>query len=264
MTYEILPLTTPAPIRAFLGSDPALTAYALGDLDPDFWPLSEFIGAFVDEELVAIVLLYHGLNPTIITAFGPPEAVRAIFDAAALPDEMYCLMPDTLGDLITDYYTLHDPHREWRMVLDRDQFGISDFGTVKRIEPEQADMLADLYQYAANPGEAIVAFSPAQIAQGRFYGIWNADQIVAAAGTHIWSPAESVTAIGNVFTRPDQRGKGYATHCTAAVTRDALDAGISTVVLNVRRDNAPAIRVYEKLGFRCYHLFVEGPGLLHS
>jgi ribosomal protein S18 acetylase RimI-like enzyme len=262
--YDILPLTNPAPIRAFLGGDPALTAYALGDLDPDFWPQSEFVGAWRDDELAAVVLLYHGFDPTIITAFGDPDAVRAIFDALSLPGEMYCLLPEQYGSLIADYYTMPDPHREWRMVLDAAQFAPPDLSAVARIAPEQADLLADLYQHAANPGESIVAFSPAQIAQGRFYGVWIAGDLVTTAGTHIWSPAESVAAIGNVFTKPDQRGQGYATQCTAAVVRDALEAGIQTVVLNVRHDNAPAIRVYEKLGFRRYHVFVEGPGLLRE
>ena len=264
MTYEILPLTNPAPIRAFLGDDPALTAYALGDLDPDLWPQSEFIGALRDDELAAVALLYHGLDPTIITAFGDSEGVRAIFDAASLPDDMYCLVPEQHGDLIADYYTLHNPHREWRMVLEAAQFKTPDLSTVKRIKPEQADLLADLYQHAASPGESVGAFSPAQIAQGRFYGVWVEGELIATAGTHIWSPAESIAAIGNVFTKPDQRGKGYASHCTAAVVRDALATGIHTVVLNVRQDNAPAIRVYEKLGFQRYHIFVEGPGLLKN
>jgi ribosomal protein S18 acetylase RimI-like enzyme len=262
--YNILPLTNPAPIRAFLGGDPALTAYALGDLDPDFWPQSEFVGAVQDDALAAVVLLYHGLDPTIITAFGGSDGVRAIFDALSLPGEMYCLMPEQHGDLIADYYTMPDLHHEWRMVLGAAQFAPPDLSAAARIEPEQAGLLADLYQYAANPGEAIVAFSPAQIAQGRFYGVWIAGDLIATAGTHIWSPAESVAAIGSVFTKPDQRGLGYATRCTAAVVRDALQAGIKTVVLNVRHDNAPAIRVYEKLGFRRYHLFVEGPGLLRT
>jgi RimJ/RimL family protein N-acetyltransferase len=260
--YEILPLTNPAPIRAFLGDDPALTAYALGDLDPDFWPDSEFSGALVDDQLVAVMLRYRGLSPTIITAFGDSNGVRAIFDAASLPREMYCLMPEEHGDLIADYYTLHDPHREWRMVLNPAQFKPPDLRLAKRLQPEQADLLANLYHQAANPGEAIVAFSPAQIAQGRFYGVWIAGELAATAGTHIWSPAESVAAIGNVFTRPDRRSRGYATGCTAAVVRDALDARIGTVVLNVRQDNVAAIHVYEKLGFRRYHVFVEGPGVL--
>lgn len=262
--YEILPLTDPALIRAFLGDDAALTAYALGDLDPALWPDSEFVGALVDDQLVALVLFYHGLDPTIITAFGEHDGVRAILDNVALPTDMYCLLPEEVGDVITDYYTLSNPHREWRMVLDPALFTQPELDAVQPIEPVQGDLLATLYQYAATPGETIAAFSPAQIALGCFYGVWVDDELIATAGTHIWSPGERIVAIGNVFTRPDQRGHGYATVCTAAVVRDALSASMQTIVLNVRQDNAAAIRVYEKLGFVRYHVFLEGPGLLHG
>lgn len=262
-SYEILPLTDPALIRAFLGVDPALTAYALGDLDPAFWPQSEFVGAFDQHELAAVVLLYHGLDPTILTAFGELAGMRAILDAVTLPDEIYYLLPEETAGLVPAYYTMPDPHCEWRMVLDAARFAAPDVSAAKQLEPGHAGVLGALYRRAAGPGEAIVAFSPAQIVQGRFYGVWVGGELVAAAGTHIWSPGERIAAIGNVFTRPDHRGHGYATQCTAAVVRDALADGLQTIVLNVRQDNAAAIRVYEKLGFWCYHVFIEGPGLLH-
>lgn len=259
--YEVLPLTDPAPIRAFLGDDPGLTAYAVGDLDPALWPQSEFVGAFAGGELAAVVLFYHGLDPVIITAFGAADGVRAVLDNVALPREMYALMPEPLGPVLWEYFDLHSPHDEWRMVLDLAAFTVPDLSAVTPILPEHADQLAALYQSAASPGETIVAFSPAQIAHGVFYGVWQDRRLIATAGTHIWSPAESVVAIGNVFTAPDERRRGYGTQCTAAVVADALAAGIQTVVLNVRCANTPAIRIYEKLGFARYARFLEGPGL---
>jgi ribosomal protein S18 acetylase RimI-like enzyme len=45
------------------------------------------------------------------------------------------------------------------------------------------------------------------------------------------------------------------------VTVEALQAGMDAIILNVRDGNAPAIHVYEKLGFLRYCLFWEGPGL---
>jgi predicted GNAT family acetyltransferase len=147
------------------------------------------------------------------------------------------------------------------MVLDAGAFTPPDLAMARRILPEQADLLSALYRHAAEPGEEVVAFSPWQIAHGVFYGVWDGGELVATAGTHVWSTAEKVAAVGNVFTRPDFRGRGYATICTAAVAQEALAAGLDTIALNVRRDNAPAIHVYEKLGFRRYHLFIEGPGL---
>lgn len=54
--------------------------------------------------------------------------------------------------------------------------------------------------------------------------------------------------IGGVFTRKEERGRGLAGVLCAALARDII-AGGRNACLFVKRDNAPAIRVYEKLGF---------------
>jgi ribosomal protein S18 acetylase RimI-like enzyme len=260
--YEIRHLTDRGPIRDFLNRDRALTAYALGDLDEAFWPQSMFYGAVKDGRLASVVLFYRGFEPVVLVMFGELDGARAILDDVMLPQEIYYVVPRELGGPLSECYTCPDRHTEWRMVLDAAAFDPPRLDTAKPIRAEQADLLAALYRLAAAPGEQIVAFSPWQIAHGVFYGVWADEALVATAGTHVWSRAEGVAAIGNVFTRPEYRGRGYATVCTGAVVRDTLAAGLDTVILNVREENAPAVRVYEKLGFRRYHLFVEGPGLL--
>jgi len=248
-------------IRDFLNRDRGLTAYALGDLDDAFWPQSAFFGALDGDRLAALVLLYQGLEPPVLTAFGDPDGVRAVFEAQALPGEIYYLFLPEMEVVLRAWYDLPNGKREWRMVLAPAAFAAAPGERVTRLGPGDAAALKDLYRHAAEPGEEVVAFSPWQIAHGVFYGVWRGGELVATAGTHVWSPAEGVVAIGNVFTHPDQRGHGYATGCTAAVVAEALRAGLETIVLNVRHDNAPAIHVYEKLGFRLYRSFLEGPGL---
>lgn len=58
-----------------------------------------------------------------------------------------------------------------------------------------------------------------------------------------------VLPIGNVYTHPDYRGRGYAKTVTSAITGDALLSG-ARALLHVAEDNEPAIRVYRTLGYR--------------
>lgn len=254
-------LTDRAEVRAYLNQDRSLTAYALGDLDDALWPESAFYGARRGSELIAVLLLYGGLDPVVLTAFGAGEGIEALLASLDLPREVYYLWPPEHGALLSALYERPHAQEEWRMVLDWARFSAPPLNGVCRIAPQEAGALAVLYRHAASPGEEVVAFSPAQIARGAFFGVWADGALVATAGTHVWSCQESVAAIGNVFTHPAHRGCGHATRCTAAVIEAAREAGIETVVLNVRRHNAPAIHIYEKLGFGRYALFLEGPAL---
>ena len=92
--------------------------------------------------------------------------------------------------------------------------------------------------------------------EGIFYGVRSGPDLVAAAGTHLVSLKERVAIVGNVLTRPDQRGKGLGTLVTSWVTGDLLSMGLM-VALNVEAENEPAIRVYQKLGYEKHCGFSE-------
>jgi predicted GNAT family acetyltransferase len=107
------------------------------------------------------------------------------------------------------------------------------------------------------------AFDASQLASRAFYGVWEAERLVAVAGTHVVSEARGVAAVGNVFTHPAYRGRGLATITTAAVVEDLLRRpGMTTIVLNVARENLPAVRCYESLGFWAFYAYHEGVGRL--
>jgi predicted GNAT family acetyltransferase len=55
--------------------------------------------------------------------------------------------------------------------------------------------------------------------------------------------------IGGVYTHPNHRKKGYATLATSAVTEEALK-NAEAAALFVRSDNYPAIKAYEKIGYK--------------
>ena len=91
----------------------------------------------------------------------------------------------------------------------------------------------------------------------RYVGIRVRGELVCVAGVHVWSPTWRVAALGNVATLPEARGRGLATTACAQLCRMLLNDGIDTIALNVRADNAAAIRSYEKLGFAQAADYVE-------
>jgi predicted GNAT family acetyltransferase len=76
------------------------------------------------------------------------------------------------------------------------------------------------------------------------------------AGVHVYSEAEGVAMLGNIATRPAQRGRGLARAATAALAV-ALAQRARHIGLNVKADNAPALRLYERLGFRTEFVYEE-------
>ena len=88
-----------------------------------------------------------------------------------------------------------------------------------------------------------------------FFGVYEGGHLVAAAGTHLLSREEGAAAIGNIYVRRDRRGRGIGRIVTAGVMREL--AGVETVGLNVRADNAATIQLYESLGFVEHCLFYE-------
>jgi ribosomal protein S18 acetylase RimI-like enzyme len=58
--------------------------------------------------------------------------------------------------------------------------------------------------------------------------------------------------VGGVYTRSDHRGKGYAGRAIASWARRLFEEGLELLALHVNAGNTPAIRAYERVGFRPY------------
>jgi ribosomal protein S18 acetylase RimI-like enzyme len=73
------------------------------------------------------------------------------------------------------------------------------------------------------------------------------DRLVGAALITLW---ESVPFVAFTMTQPDTKDRGLATALTGRSLASLREAGYSEVRLTVTEGNEPALRVYEKLGFR--------------
>lgn len=71
--------------------------------------------------------------------------------------------------------------------------------------------------------------------------------VVAYAGTWLIIDEGHIT---NVAVHPDKRGKGYGTAVLSALMREAVEAGVFYMTLEVRVGNQPALALYQKLGFK--------------
>ena len=117
--------------------------------------------------------------------------------------------------------------------------------------------LGDLAAFYADGG--VGSFSPEHMEHNVFYGVFEAGELVAAAGTHLVSRTYGVAAVASVYTTPRRRGRGLGTATTSAVVGEIARQGIQDIVLTVGQDNDGAIRVYERLGFRRHCPIVAGP-----
>lgn len=240
-------------ILRFLSIDRLYAAYAIGDLEPELFSQTEWIGAEKSGELIAIALLFRGLEPAALFLMGANEGLNAIFVSGFQPVDVYILCRRKHYQTTTRFYTWRKRLPMWRMVIDRERFRDID-GDAIRLDSNHLDQLVDLYG-----DEGADAFSSSQVPTGVFYGIFDNQQLVSAAGTHLVSPTYSLAAVGNIYTHPDYRGRGYGTQVTSAVVSELIRLGIKEIVLNVEQDNVPANRLYDKLGFARYCSFYEGP-----
>lgn len=93
-----------------------------------------------------------------------------------------------------------------------------------------------------NPGP----FFSNTIAFGHYAGVFDGNELVAMAGQRLH--AGSYAEISAVCTHPDYLGRGYASHLLRYQAQRIRAAG-GIPFLHVKTDNAPAIKVYQALGF---------------
>jgi len=241
-----------AAIRAFLDGDRKWAAYALSDLDPGLRELCAWYAAEDEAGLRALAMLYTGFDPPALFTMGTALDVALMLGAAIRAPRVYLNVRDEHLPAIRAHYRVTSIEPMWRMTLNPAEFRPVR-GEAIHLTPQYTRELERLY--AMGGGDA---FTPSQVFSGSFFGMEERGRLMAAAGTHVLSEAAGTAAVGNVFTHPDRRGQRCAQIVTSAVCANLIRRGIRTIVLNVAQSNAPAIHVYEKLGFKRYLPFSEG------
>lgn len=249
------------PIRRILNQDRIWSAYAIMDLQPAFQPLCHW--AVQDGDAgEAVALLFTGLTPSILVTVGAVEPLTKALRQLPLPAELYISARLEHFPLLCERYDFSaSAHEMQRMRLaDAGKVSLPQVAGLRRLSVTDADMLRALY---AHGGEFAPDFFEAyQLQDGVYFGIRDSSgALVAAGGTHIVDRQERIAAIGNMYTRADQRGQGHASAIVQAVVATLLAEGFQDIFLNVDPGNHNAQRIYQRYGFVDYCRYMEGTGV---
>jgi ribosomal protein S18 acetylase RimI-like enzyme len=237
-------LTDKNAIRSILRRDPRWCVYALGDLTPRMFEKCRW---FTPD--LTMVLQDYGTSILFADGVG---SIREALDHVTWPVHLQ-VQQDAL-DEVARHATVSNVTHMQRMALDT-RTQITADPRARRLTMGDVEQLTALYRDGESTGESPDFFYGSMVEDGVFFGVFEDQQLVAAAGTHLVARDEGAAAVGNVYVRRDRRNAGLGRIVTAVVVNELHD--VTTIGLNVRADNAAAIRVYESLGFVRHCGFLE-------
>ncbi|MFN8532715.1 MAG: GNAT family N-acetyltransferase [Dehalococcoidia bacterium] len=240
----VVRLDDPDEVLRLLRADRIGAAYQLGDVDSVGKPRGEWFAG--GGAIASFQRLYQGAT---LWSAGDPNGIRAILDQTPRPADLFFSGPETHLEALRAGFRIEIQEPMIRMAVTAGRF--HPVGAAGRLAAADADQLNRLYRLGAG-GQV----TRQHVADGVYFGIVEDGRLVAAAGTHFVNAVERLGAVGNVFTHPGYRGRGFAKRVTSAVTMAILDR-CRDIVLNVNATNAPALAAYRALGFREASSFVE-------
>jgi len=238
-------------IYRFLSKSPDLQLYLIGDLDDFFWPHTIWYAIYDKAEIQAIALLYTGMIPSTLLLFhdSDPYYAKGLLGSVKtlLPERFNAHLSPGLTEVFGKENIVADYGHNFRMILDRIPEAIGD-NNIRRLMISDLQKMKELYAIAY-PGNW---FDSRMVETGKYFGYFRNDMLAGVAGIHVYSSEYRIAALGNIATHPDYRGQKIAYKLTSVLcinlTKDADIIG-----LNVKSDNASAIKCYENIGFtiRC-------------
>lgn len=218
-------------------------AFAIYDLlyELDF---TEFYVALRGESYIdGYLLIYKRLKYPSIILEGNTKTAELLLRKIDMKQFIMSNISCELGEIVKKFFANAKFYIVDCMMIKRSELCPIDECTARKLEPKDASQLVLL---RGESTEKIRDWSEI-LNRLTYYGVFVDDKLVSIAGALIELP--EIWVIGGVYTHPDFRNMGFATQATYGVTKEALEK-VEAVILFVRSDNYPAIKVYEKIGYR--------------
>jgi len=203
--------------------------------------------AFKNGNLKGYTLIYTSLEFPSIVLECEKDTARKLIEYAQKPRFIMHAPPNLLPIIEGKFPNAKHYVEDW-MLVEKGKANFSKSESVRRLSTEDdASKLAALLATREDRPRGLVKKHIDLINKMPIYGVVVNGELVSYAGSFIQLP--QVWMIGGVYTHPNHRNEGYATLATSAVTEEALKKA-EAAALFVRSDNYPAVRVYEKIGYK--------------
>lgn len=236
--------------------DKVLFSYHLGDLDDFYFPYCQWgVDYHERARIEEVVLVYTGGAIPTVLAFGLSERFEPLLE------EMLPLLPPAfLAHFQTEYrsmfMTLYDEKPlGTHLKMNLNNFKPAEYtdnSNIVKLDTSHISQLEILYQ-TAYPDNY---FNSRMLETGQYYGIILNNQLVAVTGVHVDSDEYRISVLGNICVHPDFRGQNLS-YRLISHQLEQLNQSRKTICLNVKADNQPALKVYQKLGFEPIHQYEE-------
>ncbi|MFY4775709.1 GNAT family N-acetyltransferase [Metabacillus sp. RGM 3146] len=129
-----------------------------------------------------------------------------------------------------------------------------DSGRLVKVDRRDLDLVIQfVYQFGQETGETMNMAESEEKAREflrmeTLYGWEVGGRLISVA--NIARPTRTNATVNFVYTPPDERKKGYATDCVAALTRLLLNKGYLSTTLYTDLDNPTSNKIYMEIGYK--------------
>jgi len=240
-------LTGKDEIYAYLGLNPALQIYCIGDLDDFFFPYTTWYGLSDNGQIKSLALLYTAMDIPTLLLFHEGDNTFAgqllHLLKPLLPQQFYAHLSPDLTEVLGTNNIMEHYGMNYKMTLKVLPLKIND-PNIRKLSPDDLKVVTDFYR-TAYPHNW---FDKRMLETGKYFGYFAGETLAGVAGVHVYSAKYSVAALGNIAVLPAFRGRQIGFRLTSVLCHDLVQTTCTTG-LNVRSDNAAAIKLYKNAGF---------------
>ena len=207
---------------------------------------TEVWAAFENEEICGYLFEF---DKKIVHTHGKVESMPRLLDCIDLNEPVFVIEPHHLA-VIKEFFRPIEPTDSWSqgkitaylvVKADAKTFKPSITHRVKRLETE------DLNEVLEHIGEEYEKRVKDAIRTGIAFGAYEKDSLASLAIAP--EIINGLALVRGVYTAPSLRSRGLATSACSALVEELISLG-KEAVLWVAKANLPAIKVYEKIGFK--------------